>query len=193
MKKSAIKFALLAFVFGLFLTSCGGSKLGKKVKEPFSSSKYQTNNRYFRATGNAKSRSMQVAKSKAMTVAKTNLAGMVKSNMRRVADVYLSETGNGDASNLGEKFESLSREIVNQDIADLRMIGDETRINEDGQYTTYIALEAKKRSMYRWLKKFIRLDNKTNASTKRQMEEIIDKEIKRLEQLDAEAANKNVD
>jgi hypothetical protein len=193
MKTSINKISILTILLSLFLFSCGGITPGKKVKEPFSGSKYQSNNKYFRATGKGESKSQQIAKSKAMTNAKTNLAGMVRSNMRRVADVYIAETGNGDASDLAEKFQSLSREIVNQDIADLRVIGDETYKNDEGKYTSYVALEAKKKSMYKWLKKLIKLDNKADAATKKEMEKMIDKEIKRLEDLDEEEDTKKVD
>ena len=113
--------------------------------------------------------------------------------MRRVADAYISETGNGEASDIGDKFESLSREVINQDIADLRVIGDDTFIDKEGRYTSYVALEAKKKSMYKWLKKLIKLDNKADPVSKREMEKVVDKEIKRLEALDAEEANKKVD
>lgn len=192
MKKSNFKLPLISLFLSLFLFSCANTP-GKKVKEPFSGSKYQSNNRFFRATGNGDSKNQNIAKGKAMTNAKTNLAGMVRSNMRRVADVYIAETGNGEASDLGEKFESLSREIINQDIADLRVIGDQTYQDKEGKYISYIALEAKKKKMYKWLKKLIKLDNKSNAATKAQMEKIIDKEIQRLEALDTEEANKKVD
>jgi len=184
MKKSTYTCSLLAIVFSFFLLSCGSFSAGKKVKEPFSSSKYQSNSRFFRATGKGSSNNQQIAKGKASTNAKTNLAGMVRSNMRRVADAYIAETGNGEASEMGEKFTSLSRGIVNQDIADLRVIGDETFLNDEGKYTSYVALEAKKKSMYKWLKKLIKLDQKSDAATKAEMEKMIDKEIQRLEELD---------
>jgi hypothetical protein len=192
MKKRILKAPLLAILLSVLLFSCS-SVPGKKVKEPFSSAKYQTNNRFFRATGKGDSRNQQIAKSKAMTNAKTNLAGMVRSNMRRVADAYISETGNGEASEIGDKFESLSREIINQDISDLRVIGDDTFIDKEGKYTSYVALEAKKKSMYKWLKKLIKLDNKADPVTKKEMGKMIDKEIKRLEELDLEEANRKVD
>ena len=193
MKKSIFNVSLLTILFSLFLVSCGGISPGKKVNEPFSSNKYQSNNRFFRATGKGDSNNQQIAKSKAMTNAKTNLAGMVRSNMRRVADAYISETGNGQASALGDKFESLSREVINQDIADLRIIGDDTFLDKEGRYTSYIAMEAKKKSMYKWLKKLIKLDNKADAVTKLEMERMIDREIKRLDALDAQAASKNIE
>lgn len=186
MKNSNINLSLLTLFVSLFFFSCGNVSPGKKVNEPFSANKYRSNNKYFRATGKGESKSQQIAKSKAMTNAKTNLAGMVKSNMRRVADAYIAETGNGEGSDLADKFQSLSREIINQDIADLRVIGDESYINDEGKYTSYVALESKKKSMYKWLKKFVELDNSADAVTKQEMEKMIDKEIERLEELEAE-------
>ena len=193
MKNSLFNTSFFPIFFSLFLLSCGGAYPGKKVKEPFSSSKYQSNNRFFRATGKGESRNQQIAKSKAMTNGKTNLAGMVRSNMKRVADAYISETGNTEGSNIGDKFESLSREVINQEIADLRVIGDDTFLNDEGKYTSYLALEAKKKSMYKWLKKLIALDKQADSITKSEMQKMIDKEIERLDALDQDEENETED
>jgi hypothetical protein len=164
---------------------CSCSSLpGKKVKEPFSSSKYQSNNKYFRATGSGESKNQQIAKSKAMTQAKTNLAGNVKSTMKRVADAYIAETGNANGSDMADKFQSLSREVVNQDIADVRTIGSETYSQNDGTYKTYVALEIKKKGMYKVMKKLAKLDTKSDAKTIEEYQKMLDKEIERLEAIE---------
>ncbi len=183
--KSILVKSLGAVMVAVLLWSCSAAP-GKKVNEPFTGSKYQTNNKYFRAKGNGQSNSQQVAKSKAMTNAKTNLAGSVRSNMKRVADAYIAETGNENASDLSDKFQSLSREIVNQEIGDIRTIGDQTYQQDDGTYKTYIALEAKKKSMYKWLKKWAELDKNTDEKTLEAYQKMLDKEIQRLEEIEAE-------
>ena len=183
--KTKLFIPVATIVLGLFMISCS-SMPGKKVKEPFSGSKYQTNNKYFRAKGIGESKSQQVSKNKAMTQAKSNLAGSVKSNMKRVADAYIAETTLEDKSEVMEKFQSLSREVVSQEIADIRTIGEETYINEE-TYKTNVALEIKKKSMYKVMKKLAKLEEKKyDAKTVQEYQKMLDKEIERLEALEAD-------
>ena len=57
------------FIYALFvvlaLNSCSSSPFGQKVKEPFRGNAYESNNRFFRATGKGESSSDNVARSKA--------------------------------------------------------------------------------------------------------------------------------
>jgi hypothetical protein len=60
--KNILKLAIVSF---LILTSCGGTKqYGDKVDSPFSSSKYESSKRYFRAVGKGQSTSERVASKK---------------------------------------------------------------------------------------------------------------------------------
>ena len=59
--------------------------------------------------------------------AKSELAGQVNTTMRQVADQYLNEAANADASEVMEQFESLTRQVMNTQIADLRKIGEKKK------------------------------------------------------------------
>ena len=62
---------LLALVV---LSACSNGPLGKKVREPFRGNAYESNNRFFRATGKGESVKDNIARGKADIEAKTLLA-----------------------------------------------------------------------------------------------------------------------
>jgi hypothetical protein len=177
------KFVFLITIAAI-LGACGGSKspMGTKVKEPFSGSKYESNNRWFRGVGKGDSADENIAKSKADMNAKKELAGQVETNVKQVADNYLSETGYGDKDEVTSRFQDLTRQVMNTTIADVRKIG-EQKYWDGERYTVFIAYEIKKAAMFRFMKKQIKLDNKMNEATRKMIEEILDEEIKKLEAL----------
>src|SRR5436190_2489875 len=100
-----------------------------KVVGPFSGSKYESNNAWFRGTGQGTSVNQSIARGKADIDAKNQLAGQVSTNMRAVTDQYLGQTENAGAADVADKFQSLVREVMNTGLADLRKIGEETYVN----------------------------------------------------------------
>ena len=63
----------------------------------------------------------------------------------------------------------------------MRQIGNEKYLGEDGSYTVYVAIEIKKSSMYRQMKKQARLDTKIKSSELDQINEILDELIDEAE------------
>jgi hypothetical protein len=171
-------FALMS----LFIISCGNNPYGDKVKEPFQGSKYESNNRWFRAIGKGVSSKDNIAKSKADLAAKTELAGQVETTVKQVADQYLGEVGLGGGTEITDKFSSLSRQVMNTTIADLRKFDEEKFYNAaEGEYTVFIAYEIKKAAMFRFMKKQIKIDKKIAKADAKIMDDILDRQIKVLE------------
>jgi hypothetical protein len=156
--------------------------MGDKVKEPFSGSKYESNNRWFRAVGKGVSTRDNIAAGKADIEAKRILAQQVQTTVKVVTDQFLADTQTANGSEVNDKFQSLVREVTNTEIGDLRKIGEEKYLKED-QYTVYVAYEIKKAAMYRFLKKRAKLEAKLDEATRKTIEEILDQEIERLEAL----------
>lgn len=158
------------------------SPAGEKVKMPFSGSKYESNNRWFRGTGTGVSIKQNIARSKADLDAKNQVAAQVGTNIRAVTDQYLGQTENAEAADVADKFQSLVREVMNTELADLRKIGEETRYNEaTKEYTQYVAYEIKKNAMFRFMKKQAKADTKINEATRKKIEEILDEEIRKAD------------
>jgi hypothetical protein len=166
----------------LLMAGCSSkSPMGERVKEPFSGSKYESNNRFFRATGKGTSSKSNIARGKADIEAKNILAAQINSTMRSVTDQYLAETSNDNASDIADKFQSLSRQVVNTNMADLRKIGEE-KYYDGTTYTVYIAYEIHKNSMFRFMKKQARTDARIDARTRKAMEDILDRQIAATEE-----------
>lgn len=176
--------ALVILTLALFmLPACkSSSPAGEKVKMPFTGSKYESTNRFFRGTGTGVSVKQNIARSKADLDAKNQLAAQAGTNIRAVADQYLGQTENAEAAEVADKFQSLVREVMNTELADLRKIGEETRYNETTkEYTQYVAYEIKKNAMFRFMKKQAKTDEKISEAARKKIDEILDEEIRKAD------------
>lgn len=177
-----MKTQLISLCIALLLSSCASSPFGSKVKEPFRGSAYESNNRFFRASGKGVSSADNIAKGKADIEAKTQLAGQVNTTMKQVADQYLGQTENERAADVADKFQSLARQVMNTDMADLRKIGEEKYFNKkENKYTVFIAYEIKKNAMFRFMKKQAKTDQKIDERQQEIIQKILDEELKKAE------------
>jgi glycosidase len=178
MKTTLVNILSLAILAG-----CASSPYGTKVKEPFSGNAYESNNRFFRASGKGESSSENIARGKADIDAKTILAGQVNTTMKQVADNYMGQTENERGADVAEKFQSLARQVMNTEMADLRKIGEKKYYNQkENRYTVFIAYEIKKNAMFRFMKKQAKLDNTINESQQELIQKILDEEEKKSEE-----------
>ncbi|HZI24060.1 MAG TPA: hypothetical protein VFD46_03240 [Chryseolinea sp.] len=176
----------LAIIMSVVLVwSCSPSQLGKKVKEPFQGNAYESNNRFFRAAGKGVSSQDNVARGKADIDAKTQLAGQVNTTMKQVADQYLGQTENEKGADVADKFQSLVRQVMNTDMADLRKMGEEKYFNaKTNEYSVFIAYEIKKNAMLRFMKKQAKTDKTIDERQREVIEKIIDEELKKADEAD---------
>lgn len=172
---------LILIVLAL-LSACAANPLGKKVKEPFQGNAYESNNRFWRASGKGASVKDNIARGKADLEAKSLLAGQVNTTMKQVADQYLGQTENANAADVADKFQSLVRQIMNTNIADLRKIGEEKRLNDKTkEYTVFVAYEIKKNAMLRFMKKQAKVDQTIDERQRAVIEKILDEQIEKAE------------
>jgi|TARA_B110000459_G_scaffold78034_1_gene87770 hypothetical protein len=177
MKLFSIPFLALLVVIS---TSCS-SNLGTKVNEPFSGKSYLSNARYFKATGKGVSHNENVATSKATMESHKALAQMVSTSIQVVADNYLEETQGEHVDMAVDVFKSLTRQITNTTIADLRQTGSKKFLQDDGKYAVYVAYEIKKAAMFRFLKKIAKLNPQVSPLVRSQIINMCDEELLRLE------------
>ena len=177
-----MKNIILKLFVVLAVGGCASSPFGKKVKEPFSGSAYESNNRFFRATGKGESSSENIARGKGDMEAKTYLAGQVNTTMKQVADNYQGQTENERGADVAEKFQSLARQVMNTELADLRKVGEKKYYNQkENRYTVFIAYEIKKNAMFRFMKKQAQLDNTLNEKQQALIQKILDQEEKKAD------------
>ncbi|MEZ4946809.1 MAG: hypothetical protein R2804_14830 [Cyclobacteriaceae bacterium] len=167
------------------LASCSSSPFGKKVREPFRGNAYESNNRWFRGTGKGESSQDNIALGKADIAAKAQLAGQVNTTMKQVADQYLGQRENESGADVADKFQSLVRQTMNTQIADLRKMGQEKYYNEKTKsYTVFIAYEIKKNAMFRYMKKQARVDQTIDERQMKIIDEILDEQIRKADEAD---------
>ncbi len=177
-----MKTQLISLFVAILISSCASSPFGSKVKEPFRGAAYESNNRFFRASGKGVSSADNIARGKADIEAKTQLAGQVNTTMKQVADQYLGQTENERAADVADKFQSLARQVMNTDMADLRKIGEEKYFNKkENKYTVFIAYEIKKNAMFRFMKKQAKTDQKIDERQQEIIQKILDEELKKAE------------
>src|SRR5688572_744594 len=182
-QKPMKRLILLSLVFA----SCASGPLGKKVNEPFTGNAYESNNRFFRATGKGESSQDNIARGKADIEAKQQLAGQVETNMKQVTDQYLGQTENERAADVADKFQSLVRATMNTQISDLRKIGEQKYFNEkESKYTVFMAYEIKKNAMFRFMKKQAKTDKTIDERQMAIIDKILDEEIRKADEADAE-------
>jgi hypothetical protein len=175
-------------LFSLVLASCASGPLGKKVNEPFTGNAYESNNRFFRATGKGESSQDNIARGKADIEAKQQLAGQVETNMKQVSDQYLGQTENERAADVADKFQSLVRATMNTQISDLRKIGEQKYFNEkENKYTVFIAYEIKKNAMFRFMKKQAKTDKTIDERQMSIIDKILDEEIRKADEADTDS------
>lgn len=173
-----MKHTLLIVLAAFALSACGSGSFGKKVKEPFTGDAYESNNRFWRASGKGQSSQDNIARGKADIDAKAQLAGQVNTTMKQVTDQYLGQTENENAADVADKFQSLVRQVMNTEISDLRKIGDKKYFDaKRNEYTYFIAYEIKKNAMLRFMKKQAKTDQKIDERQRAVIEKIIDEEL----------------
>lgn len=173
------------FLFCLALAACSSGVLGKKVKEPFQGSAYESNNRFWRGTGKGVSSQDNIARGKADIDAKAQLGGQVNTTMKQVADQYLGQTENEKAADVADKFQSLVRQTMNTNISDLRKMDEKKFFNsKTNEYTVFIAYEIKKNAMLRFMKKQAKTDKTIDERQREVIEKIIDEELEKADEAD---------
>ena len=177
-----LKLSLFGWASALLLfIGCAENPLGKTVEEPFSGSKYESNQRFYRGVGKGASKMDGVAQSQAELKARQSIAQQVQTHFEVVTDDYQRNVSGEYVDEAMTRFETLAREITRTQLTDLRNLGSEKYLNDAGSYTVYVAFEIKKSSMYRHMKKQARLDNKISKQSLKEIEALLDLEIAKAE------------
>ncbi len=120
------------------------AKAGKdiEVKLFCEGSDYQNSKEYFRASATGESTDRETAKKKAMSNARNYIASNINTTVKAVTDNYVNSREYNNKEEIEERFESLSREIVNQELQGLKIICEKVTQNSNTlKYTYYMGME----------------------------------------------------
>jgi hypothetical protein len=174
----------LLFIFLGFATlySCSPKMEGMtEVKGPFIGNKYEGNNRWFRGVGSGESMNLETSKDKALLSAKQRLASSLQTQIKTVSEEYKGER-QADAAigDFNDRFQSITREVMSQILVEVQTIDTKTYQKKDKNYVTYVALEARKKTVYKKLKEIALQKQSLSDKDKKYIQEMMDKTIKDL-------------
>ena len=188
MKKKLQIYLIFAIAVVLGTVSCSSKKTLQKetgstdIILPFAGKEYQTDKENFRAKHSGKSPDLATSKKIALQNAKSELAGSIQSTIKRVTDQYTNQRSIGDKQEYENKFEELAREVVNQNISDIKISGEKVMKEKEGPYQYWVVVEVTKESVLNGLTSSISKNAKLKLDyDKKKFEEIFDTEMKKLE------------
>lgn len=191
--KNQIKLLLIVIITTIIVASCGSSKKASEMTTkkaigeveiiiPCSGSDYESNKNYFRATQSATSTNLSMSREKALLASKRRLAGFINAKIKSVTDRYAQDREIGNESEFNAKFENLTREVVNQELVEVKKICEKVTQKANGKYNTFISIEVDKNIIYNGIENKISNNKKLRQDyDKVKFEEIFNKEMKKLE------------
>ena len=188
MKKNLLKVVSATAILGLIFAfgSCKSGSLGNpngvEVNTPCSDDEYHSDKNYFRATGISTSADQSFSKRKAKMDAAANLAQSINQTIKTVSDRYTNERQFNEESEFEEKFEQLTRNVVNQEKNNVATVCTKTFL-KDGKYVTYVAVEVAKDELLNNISNQLSKDKKLQMDyDKMKYEEIFNQEMTKLEE-----------
>jgi hypothetical protein len=161
-------------------SSPGKSNKPKDVEIPCAD-KGRSDVNFFRASNSAKSRDMASAKDKALLVTKQMLSSLIGSTIKATTDNYSTNITVNSASSFKQSFESMTHEIVDQQIKKIAIVCEKTNRTKDGIYETFLAVEMPKTALIDEFNKAVEADPKLKVDyDKQKFEEILNQEMKKL-------------
>lgn len=152
-----------------------------EISVPFSGKEFRSDENSFRAKQVGKSPDLATAKKIAFQNARGEMAGNINSIVKRVTDQYTNQRTVGNTQEFENKFEELSREVVNLEMSNVKEIGEKIFKEPDGSYTYWIAIEADKKAVFDKLDARISNDAKLKLDyDKQKFQQIFDAEMKKL-------------
>ena len=181
--------ALLLSVMASLTVACK-SKKGTPIQKqtgateisvPFSGKDFETNKEIFRARSSGNSIDMVTAKKIALQNAKSEMAGMIQTTMKKVTEQYTNQRQIGSEQEFTNKFEELAREVTNQSLTDVAVIGEKIFKETNNTYTYWVAIEANKKTVLEGVEKAIGQNQKLAQDyDKKKFEEIFNSEMEKL-------------
>ena len=182
--------ALAAMAAVVSLTPACKSKKGTPIEKqtgaveisvPFSSKEYQSDKENFRAKSSGNSMDLTTSKKIALQNAKSEMAGLIQSTVKKVTEQYTNQRQIGNTQDFSNKFEEIVRDVTNQELTDVRIIGEKILKETNNTYTYWVAIEANKLTIMNGIDKGISKNAKLQQDyDKKKFEEIFNSEMDKL-------------
>lgn len=163
------------------VTSIEKSTGAVELSLPFSSKEFFSDKENFRSTSSGASPDLQTAKKIALQNAKSQMASLINTTVKKVTDQYTQQRNIDNKVEFNNKFEELAREVTNQELNDIKIIGEKAFKEQNGSYTYWVAIEANKQDVLNGLQKGITNNAKLNQDyDKKKFEDTFNSEMDKL-------------
>ena len=152
-----------------------------EITVPFSGNDYSSDKDNFRAKSSGNSPDLTTSKKIALQNAKSEMAGLIQTTIKKVTDQYTNQRTIANAQEFTNKFEELAREVTNQQLTDVRIIGEKIFQEKNATYTYWVAIEANKDGVWNGINKSVSDNKKLEQDyDKKKFEEIFNQEMDKL-------------
>lgn len=149
MKLNLSSLAITALLSVAILTGC---KKNKEIQAPpegevlineyCSTEEFFSDTEFFRSNGIGESMDQATAKKKALSNARADLASSISTTIKGTIDNYVNSREFNNREELEERFEGLTREVINQELQGTKTICQKAvKVTQTGNYKYYVALE----------------------------------------------------
>ena len=153
-----------------------------KLPLPLSGKQYRTDKEYFRSVQSGKSPDLSTAKKIALNNAKSEIAGLINSKIKTVTDNYTNQRSTANAQDFENKFETMTREVVNQQLSDIAIKDEKIFKEKDNSYTYYVCIEISKESILNGINNNISKNQKLQIDyDKKKFEDTYNAEMEKME------------
>jgi hypothetical protein len=152
-----------------------------EISVPFSSKEYYSDKENFRAKSSGSSPDLQTAKKIALQNAKSEMAGLIQTTVKKVTDQYTQQRTIDNKTEFNNKFEELAREVTNQELVDVRVMGEKLFKEPNNSFTYWVAIEANKQAVLNGINKAMSNNQKLSQDyDKKKFEEVFNAEMDKL-------------
>ncbi|MCB2194360.1 MAG: hypothetical protein KQH79_00780 [Bacteroidetes bacterium] len=178
-----------AVVISGAFTSCKSKKgvgdmPGEKVIELHCSGpEFRSDKNNFRANATGESSDMEIARKKATSNCKAALAGQIETVIKGTTDNYVNSREFNNVEEVEERFEALNREVINQQLNNVRTICEKITQTKAGTYKCYMAIEMNVDALEEAMNNKLSRDQRLKVDYDyEKYKETFDKEMEKLEQ-----------
>jgi len=137
---------------------------------------------YFRASAIATSNDLSLSKEKALLLAKQRVSTLISTRIKGVTERYVNETEVQNQGDFEQKFENLTREVIDLQMNDITIICNKSSVLDDGRYRSFCAIEISKEEFYNGIDKGLSNDKKVQVDyDKMKFEKIYKEEMEKIE------------
>lgn len=112
-----------------------------EVSLPFQGEAYRSSVTHFRAMQVGVSPDMATSRKIATMNARAALAGEVSSTLRSVMEVYSDQVQIGNAIEFNDRFQELTRQVIDQELNSSRVFDEKVFKRKDGLFECWVAVE----------------------------------------------------